>query len=289
MELSKVLVSVVFLGGCLPIVGRHLFLGRSILLGLVVPQLAMSGIAFVFLGTGLGWTWTSWFVDDSSRAVAGALLFSVPTLAILGRWRGSASPLAEAWLAVIYLAASAATNLMLSSNVVGETYLSDLFHGSLILISDAALGWLIGVLGLVTIVEVLFQKRFLMVLSDPDFARATNVQTSAWGLFLALVNGSAIGVSVSAVGPLVTFGFLILPVLGASILARSLREHLIVSAIIGVVVGVSGYYTAYHWDLPLGDVLVAVGAGALGVLVGAKRIYCAVRSECKSPDPEPLS
>ena len=271
MELPKALVAVVFLGVCLPIVGRHLFLGRSILLGLAVPQLSMAGIAFVFLGTGLGWTWTSWFADDSSRAAVGALVFSIPTLGVLGRSGVNGKAPSGAWLAVAYLAANAATNLMLSSNAVGETYLADLFHGRLILISDAALGWLIGVLSLVTVLGLLFRKWLLLVLIDPDFATVTNIRTSSWGLCLALLNGSAIGVSVAAVGPLVTFGFLVLPVLGASLLANSLRGHLMLAMCIGIVTGGVGYNLAYRWDLPLGDVTVAVGVGVLLVCLFAKR------------------
>ena len=102
MEFPKALVAVLFMGVCLPMVGRHLFLGRSILLGLAVPQLSMAGIAFIFLGSGLGWTWTSLFTDDSSRAAVGSLLFSIPALVLLGRGGVQGKSPSEVWLAVIY-------------------------------------------------------------------------------------------------------------------------------------------------------------------------------------------
>src|SRR5437773_666118 len=118
--IPKALIAAILLGMFLPITGRHLILGRSILLGLAVPQISMAGIAFLFLGSALGWSWAAHFADDSSRAAAGALLFAVPTLLLLAGIQRAGRHLTEAWLAVAYLAAFAASNLMLSSDAIGE-------------------------------------------------------------------------------------------------------------------------------------------------------------------------
>ena len=47
------------IGVLLPIVGRHLVLGRMVLLGLAIPQLAMAGMALVFLGAARHWGWAA--------------------------------------------------------------------------------------------------------------------------------------------------------------------------------------------------------------------------------------
>ncbi len=257
-SISKALIAALLLGLFLPITGRHLILGRSILLGLAVPQISMAGIAFLFLGSALGWSWTAPFADDSTRAAAGALLFAVPTLLILAGIQRAGRHLSEAWLAVAYLAAFAASNLMLSSDAVGETYLSDLFHGRLILINDGALRLLAIAFFTASTIALACRRRLLLILTDPDFAAVANVRVSGWVMLLALLNGCVIGVSVSAVGPLVTFGFLILPALTASAFARSLRTHLVWSIAAGVLAAYTGYRLAYRWDLPLGDCTVAV-------------------------------
>ena len=259
----KALAAAVLLGLFLPITGRHLILGRSILLGLAVPQISMAGIAFLFLGSALGWNWTAHFTDDSSRAAAGALLFALPTLALLASIQRAGRHLSEAWLAVAYLASFAASNLMLSNDAVGETYLSDLFHGRLILISDDALRLLAITLTATSAAALAFRRRLLLVLTDPDFASVARVRVGGWTMLLALLNGCVIGVAVAAVGPLVTFGFLILPALTASAFTRSLRSHLIVSIIAGVITAICGYQLAYHYDLPLGDCMVAFAAALL--------------------------
>src|SRR5689334_24145655 len=106
--LPKALVAAVLLGIFLPITGRHLMLGRSILLGLAVPQMSMAGIALLFLGSALGWPWCSMFQDEGTRAAVGALLLSVPTLLMLSVVQRTGRHLSEAWLAVAYLASVAA-------------------------------------------------------------------------------------------------------------------------------------------------------------------------------------
>jgi zinc transport system permease protein len=261
--LPKALVAAVLLGLFLPITGRHLMLGRSILLGLAVPQISMAGIALLFLGSALGWSWCAGFHDEGTRAAVGALLLSVPTLLVLAAVQRAGRHLSEAWLAVAYLASVAAANLMLSSDAVAETYLSDLFHGRLILISDSALSLLAATLLLVGLVAGALRRRFLLVLTDPDFAAVAGIRVTTWVMLLALLNGCVIGAAVAAVGPLVTFGFLILPALTASAFTRSLRSHLVVSLVAGVVAAICGYQLAYHYDMPLGDCTVAFAAGLL--------------------------
>jgi ABC-type Mn2+/Zn2+ transport system permease subunit len=268
--LPKALVGAVLLGLFLPITGRHLILGRSILLGLAVPQISMAGIALLFLGGALGWSWCVRFEEEATRAAVGALLLSVPTLLVFAAIQRAGRHLSEAWLAVAYLAAVAASNLMLSSNAVGETYIGDLFHGRLILISDSALKLLAGTLLLVAALAGALRLRFLLVLTDPDFAAVAGVRVTAWVMLLALLNGCVIGAAVASVGPLVTFGFLILPALAASAFARSLRTHLIVSIAAGVITAVAGYKLAYAYDLPLGDCTVAFAAGLLILVHGAR-------------------
>jgi ABC-type Mn2+/Zn2+ transport system permease subunit len=261
--LPKALVAAVLLGLFLPITGRHLMLGRSILLGLAVPQISMAGIALLFLGNALGWSWCARFEDEATRAAVGALLLSVPTLLVLAAIQRAGRHLSEAWLAVAYLAAVAASNLMLSSNAIGETYIGDLFHGRLILISDSTLKLLAGTLLLVGALGGALRLRFLLVLTDPDFATVARVRVTAWVMLLALFNGCVIGAAVASVGPLVTFGFLILPALTGSAFTRSLRAHLMVSITAGIITAVIGYKLAYAYDLPLGDCTVAFAVALL--------------------------
>jgi ABC-type Mn2+/Zn2+ transport system permease subunit len=269
----KPLIAAVLLGFFLPVTGRHLILGRSILLGLAVPQISMAGIAFLFLGSALGWGWAAGIGEDATRAAVGSLLFAVPTLIIFGAMQRRGRHLSEAWLAVAYLTSFAAGNLMLSSDAVAETYLGDLFHGRLILISDAALRLLAIGLSIIGLAAWAVRRRLVLVLIDPDFASVAQLRVGAWVMLLALFNGCVIGVAVATVGPLVTFGFLMMPALTAAALSRSLRVHLGVSMALGVFAGVCGYKIAYRYDLPLGDCTVGFSAALLIVVQVGRQVF----------------
>lgn len=263
----KALLASIVLGLLLPITGRHLLLARSVLLGLAAPQVSMAGIALVLIGTTLGWSWCAGFEGESTRTVVGALILSIPTVLLLAFVQRMGRQLSEAWLGTVYVASIAATNLMLSSDAVAETYLSDLFHGRLILISDQALIALAVTMVVTSFMAVALRSRFLLVLIDPDFADVAGVRATGWLMLLALLNGVVIGVCVSAVGPLVTFSLLLLPTVTASAFSKSLRIHLVASMLTGVMVAIGGYRLAYRYDLPLGDCIVALAAT---ILVGTQ-------------------
>lgn len=258
---TKSFYAALIMGVCCPIIGRNLVLGRSILLGLALPQVSLAGVAFVFLGAAYGWSWCTAFTDDSARAFMGAAIFTLPVLLLLARRRKWGEPL----LAFIYLAAVSSANLLLSSNAVGEIYTQDLFHGRLLLISNGSLLALALALGISAGVTWAFRRRVLLVLSDHDFAIASGIQTDKWNSLIALVNGAVISIAVATVGPLVTFGFLILPVLCGALITKGLATHLTAAVGFGVLIAAAGAFSSYHYDLPLGDSVVATGCMALAL------------------------
>jgi ABC-type Mn2+/Zn2+ transport system permease subunit len=260
---AKALWAAVLIGVLLPIVGRHLVLGRAVLLGLAIPQIAMAGIAFVFLGAALHWPWAESIHEESGKALVGSLLFGLPGLLLIATpWKRRAR-VSEAWLAVVYLASVSATNLMLSSDAVGETYLSDLFHGRLLFIGEPELKLLGITLTAGFVFLFAFRRRLLLTLTDPDYASVAGLAVGGWTVAATLVNGTVIGITVATAGPLVAFGFLVLPVLIAATFATSLRGNLWWSMAAGLIVSLAGFGLSYHYDFPLGDAVVATGCGIL--------------------------
>lgn len=274
---GKALLAAVMIGVLLPIVGRHLILGRAVLLGLAIPQLAMAGIAFVFLAASLHWSWAESISEESGKALVGSLLFGLPGLLLIAApWRRRAH-LSEAWLAVVYLASVSATNLMLATDAVGETYLGDLFHGRLLFIAEPELK----VLG-VTLVAgfgflFAFRRRLLLTLTDPDYAAVAGLAVVGWTLAATVVNGMVIGITVATAGPLVAFGLLVLPVLCAGTFATSLRGNLWLAMLAGLVIALAGFWLSYHFDYPLGDSVVATGCVVL-LLASALRAVARLRT-----------
>jgi ABC-type Mn2+/Zn2+ transport system permease subunit len=70
--------------------------------------------------------------------------------------------------------------------------------------------------------------------------------------------------AVLSVGPLIAFGFLLIPALTAHLFSRSMRQFTTLASLIGGVVAFLGFWMAYQWDLPVGPTDVVL----LGVLYG---------------------
>ena len=68
----------------------------------------------------------------------------------------------------------------------------------------------------------------------------------------------AVSLSVLSVGPLVTFGFLIIPPLIAHLFARTMRQLAVLASVIGAVTGFAGFCIAYRADYPVGPTDVAL-------------------------------
>jgi ABC-type Mn2+/Zn2+ transport system permease subunit len=69
-------------------------------------------------------------------------------------------------------------------------------------------------------------------------------------------------------GPLVTFGFLVVPPLTARLVTRRMLPFSLLAALLGGVAAFGGFYLAYRLDLPLGPAEVALSSLLLA-LVGA--------------------
>jgi len=97
-----------------------------------------------------------------------------------------------------------------------------------------------------------------------------------------LLIGITISMSVLSVGPLVTFGFLLIPPLVARTVARNMRQFAIIGCVIGVVSALAGFCLAIHWDVPAGPTDVAL-LGAVYLIVSiSKAVWRRIRKASAS-------
>lgn len=103
----------------------------------------------------------------------------------------------------------------------------------------------------------------LLVSFDRDLARVFGWRVGLWDLLLYLTIGTAISLGVTAAGPLVTFGFLVIPTLTARLLTDQMLRFSIAAGAFGLISAFVGFYCAYRFDLPLGPAEVAAAAAFL--------------------------
>src|SRR6185436_15885047 len=136
--------------------------------------------------------------------------------------------------------------------------------GQIVAVTDFQLGATAGAFAAVVGALWLFKKEFLLVSFDREMAVTLKKNVIGWDAFLFLLIGVTISMSVLSVGPLVTFGFLLLPPLTAHLFARNMRQFAIGAALVGGVSALAGFCVAYRMDLPVG----ATDVGLLGVVYG---------------------
>jgi ABC-type Mn2+/Zn2+ transport system permease subunit len=263
----------VLVGLACPLVGVFLVMRRLAFMGVALPQISSTGIAFallcpVWLGVNpIG-------VDPQTvhlLAFSGSIVFSLAailTLAIMER-RGRGQ--LEGRLGTLYVVAGAASILLLAQNPYGEIGLLDLLKGEVITVSNLDLVLTVAVLALVLAVLGLFQKELLLVSFDREMASVLRKNVVFWDVLLYILIGLTVSMAVLTVGPLIAFGFLLIPALIAHLFAGTMRRFSVISSLIGGAAAFLGFYLAYRWDLPVGPTdVVLLGALYAGAWIVTK-------------------
>jgi ABC-type Mn2+/Zn2+ transport system permease subunit len=112
-----------------------------------------------------------------------------------------------------------------------------------------------------------------LVSFDRDLAVVFGKRAGLWDRLLYLTIGITISLGVMTAGPLVTFGFLVVPPLTARLVTRHMLSFSLAAAAIGGATAFGGFYLAYRLDLPLGPSEVAVASGVLFAVAGATSLW----------------
>ncbi len=274
---NTVYISVVF-GLTCPLLGVYLVLRRLVFMGVALPQISSCGIAFAFALQGWGLLpHAHESAGEQSIAFLGSTVFTLAAILLLSllsrRGRGSV----EARIGTAYVLAGAWSILLLVKNPIGEHGLLDLLKGEIIAISNFELLVTAGAFALVIATLFLFQKEFLLVSFDREMAMSLKKSVLGWDAFLFLLIGLTISMSVLSVGPLVTFGFLLLPPLTAHLFARNMRQFAMLASCIGGVIALTGFCLAYRWDFPVGATDVALLGSVYAIAFAGHKLRASLR------------
>jgi hypothetical protein len=111
----------------------------------------------------------------------------------------------------------------------------------------------------------------LLASFDPEFAHSIGRNPARSDALLYALLGGGIALGVLETGPLMVFGFLVLPALGALRIAPGIASAFAIAAAIAATSFLGGFAIAYRADLPAGPVAVALAAAIwLGIGVAAR-------------------
>jgi ABC-type Mn2+/Zn2+ transport system permease subunit len=148
--------------------------------------------------------------------------------------------------------AAALSILLLSKNPYGEIGWLDMLKGEVITISNFDLGLTAAALTLIIVVLGVFHKELFLVSFDREMAIILRKNVIFWDVLLYLLIGLTVSMAVLSVGPLIAFGFLLIPALTAHQIARNMRQFTVLASLIGGVAAFFGFCIAYKLDLPVG-------------------------------------
>ena len=265
--LRNALYGGLIIGIVAPLVGIYLLARRMVFLGVALPQISTAGVAAAFV-------WHTYFHGHQSRDVSDFMLALVGSTiltfaVILGlaflerRGRG----LGEGRIGMLYAIAGAVTILLLASDRVTEIGVLGLLKGEIIAIPDMELRILVLGYGAILALVTIFHKELVLVAVDREMAISLGKHVLVWDMLLFGIVGVAISLGVLVVGPLVMFGFLIVPPMIAGRLAIGMRNVSIVAALVGAGIALVGFAAAYRLDWPTGPTDVALAGVVLAVVM----------------------
>ena len=254
----------VLVGLACPLVGVFLVMRRLVFMGVALPQISSTGVA-VALSVPL---WLGLKLNEHGAhalAFAGSIAFALVAILVLAflERRGRGQP--EGRLGTAYVVAAALSILLLAKNPYGEIGWLDMLKGEVITISNLDLATTAVTLALVLGILGFFYKELLLVSFDRELAFILGKKVLFWDVLLYLLIGLTVSMAVLSVGPLIAFGFLLIPALTAHTLAHNMRQFTGLACLIGGMAAFLGFWIAYSWDLPVGPTDVVL----LGVLYGA--------------------
>ena len=257
--LRNALIGSVVVGLVCPLIGVYFVLRRMIFLGIALPQLSAAGVAFAFLLRSLLGVHEHGESAERLLALVGSLGFAFVALVVLAALERQGKETLEARIGVAYAFAAAASILFVAADPYGEAEMMHLLKGDVITIGDESLNLLVGVLGMVAVGVLALRKELLLVSFDREMAIVLGKRAGLWDAILYLLIGLTISLGVMTVGPLVTFGFLIVPPLTARLVTRHMLTFSIVASALGAATAFVGFYLSYRLDLPLGPTDVVLG------------------------------
>jgi ABC-type Mn2+/Zn2+ transport system permease subunit len=256
--LRHILLAAVFVAVGLSPLSVYVVLRRIVFAGAAVAEVASAAVALAVL--------------FQLAPFPIALILTVVTFLWLSRVADSRRLPPEALIGMLYAGGSAASVLLIAKAPRGEADILNILFGNILTVPTSLLWMLAIVFGLLSLLQFLAAKEFLISAFDPDMGRTLGIRVGIWNMIFYATVGLAVAVAIRVVGALVTFTLLVAPGASALCLTERLSRTFKLALIIGVVAAVGGVALSYQLDLPTGPTIVALLTGFFVISFGISQI-----------------
>ena len=251
--------------------GIHVVARKVIFVDLALAQIAALGATYA---TTLGYD--AHEAGDALVVALFSLLFTFAGAALfsIARMRKERVP-QEAFIGIVYAAASAAAVLILSKSPTGGEELKHMLVGDILLVSVPTIVSDTILYALLAVVHIAFRNKFLAISQDAEGAQASGINIRLWDLLFYTTFGVMVTRSVAIAGVLLVFSYLIIPAVIAQMWSDTIKGRLIIGWAIALSASLSGILWSFASDYPTGPAVVITLAAFL-VVSGA--LYSIIQS-----------
>lgn len=140
-----------------------------------------------------------------------------------------------------------------------------------ILAIDPGEVWMSFLLALAVLAVVgLFYQEFVFATFDAESAKASGVRVKRLDALMAVLTAVTVVLGMKVVGILLVSALLVIPAAAALQVARSFKEALLLSAILGGVAAVCGLTLSFYLDWPASGTIVSVSGALFIVFYGVR-------------------
>ncbi len=128
--------------------------------------------------------------------------------------------------------------------------------GDILTVTPSDLFWLAALSGALSLLMLFFHRPIMYVAFDPDFAAITGWPVKSIRFIIITLVATAIVLAIKVTGIILVLSLFTVPQAIANIKIKKFIPLMVYSVAISVVLGVSGLFIAYFFDMPAGAVII---------------------------------
>ena len=171
----------------------------------------------------------------------------------------------------VFSSTSVAAGLLILSRGGGFAKYSTLLVGDVLAVTPGDLLWLLLALVVGVILWAVMYNQLLLGSVNASLARTRGVRVRLVECAFVVLVAVAVMLSIKWVGVMLINALLILPAAAARNVARSSRQHAVISVLIALVCGFAGLVCSYAWDTTVGAAIVLWAAACYFISLGLRR------------------
>ncbi|MDA3130714.1 metal ABC transporter permease [Aliibacillus thermotolerans] len=249
--IERGIVAAMIVGVIAPLVGAMLFVRRSSVVSESLSHVTLTGVsAGVLLAQVMETIPMNPLYIGFGFALVGSLLIE-KLRQTFHHFQDLAAPM-------ILSAGIGLSAVLMSISTAGYNEWYDYLFGSIISVSPSDLRFIMITAFIVLLIFYFFQKELIIVSFDEEFAKVSGVSTKGMNFLFSILVALVISMSMKVVGILLVGALISLPVAASLKVARSFRQLLVWSVILGEVAVMSGVYFSYHYSIAPGGMIVVM-------------------------------